>query len=159
MKYSAILFCGSRALAGTDGEAWARRVIKARVAELPPGGIVIHGGCPGSPDIWAADAGLERGDLIIKGFFADGFSEGRTSLDAPCITGQWRDAVRPATTWEHFKERNMRLVHEAMWREERRGDKALVICLAARDSKTRGGPWTADYARSRGMEAHTWVWS
>lgn len=153
---SVLLICGSRALAGTDGETWARRVITARIAELPADGLVLHGACPASPDEWAGEIAAARKDLVVRAFHADGRHEGQSA--GARVWGQWRDTVRVATTWEHFKERNIALVKATIAASERRECRAIVICLAASASKTQGGPWTANYAREQGLESHTWAW-
>lgn len=156
MTYDAIVCCGSRALAGTDGESWARRVLTVRIAELPPGGTVYHGACVASPDAWAGEIAIARGDLKVYAFHADGRHEAHAA--GLRVWGTWRVEVRKATTWEHFKERNMAMVNAARydwWHEAR---ETLVMCLASRDSRTKGGPWTAEYAYGHGMDAMTWVW-
>jgi hypothetical protein len=151
-----LLICGSRALSNTLGEAWARRVLTARIGELPPGGVLLHGGCPDSPDAWADEIGAARGDITVRALHADGHSEVTTHGNT--LRGQWRREVREASLWVHFRERNLALIAETI-RYQEIGNRAVCICLAASASKTRGGPWTAEQARVAGIESHVFWWS
>lgn len=139
-----LLVTGSRALADTPAaEAWARDKLRAALDWWEPT-LIVHGGCPRSPDVWAVD----RADRVAEVFYADG---------RRVLYDEW-DAVRSAGSWllpgdhAHPLLRNTRMV-AAVTTRVRAGADVLVVGLTAPWARTHGTEYTLARAAGYGLRS------
>lgn len=154
MSGRVLLVTGSRALADTPAaEAWARDKLRAALDWWEPT-LIVHGGCPRSPDAWAH----ELAECAARVYFADGrLIEYGARWVAPNHHGEWREPG-PRRTWLLPGNVAAPLLRNAVMTcdvSERRVDgiEVLVVGLTAPWASTRGTEHTLARAAGYGLRS------
>lgn len=172
MSYSVCLVLGARSLLAEYAirkrirEPLEARLVEGRAKEwlwtemaCLVGGdgrnVVVDGGAEG-PDTWGHENAVAY-DLVWSRYHADGRMEGGRGPSGDLhLRHAWRHAIRRATTWEEFRERNLKMLDEMEVLVKRDGAHPLVLALLDVASPTGGAAWTTGQAVDRGMGVSTW---
>lgn len=151
MTATILLVTGSRALADRDDSAaWARARI-AEALDATPGSYVLTGDAHG-PDAWATVASVARHIILGR------HGRIRAQLVRDGHDGWWIDPPRPPPVPSGLREwrdrllaRDRALVAFAQ-RSADQGHTAHVLALRAPWSETHGTDYTAQHARTAGLD-------
>lgn len=142
MSARVLLVTGSRALSYTPAaEAWARDKLRAALDWWEPT-LLVHGGCPRSPDVWAH--GLA--ECAVRVYFAGGRVEDHAARGASASVGTW---LTPGDV-AHPLMRNVRMV-EAISMLRFESAEVLVVGLTAPWARTHGTEHTLARADDYGL--------
>lgn len=155
----ALLVTGSRSLVRDPRkEAWARAIISATVAELPPWSTVVHGGATG-PDSWAQEAIEARRDdhgLLSAVIYEANGRRWRWTIgdgDLWWSDDRWHPAdIGPLV-------RNRHMVEVALPEQVTFGHEPRVLALVDSTSHKKGTDHTVGLARKAGYPVDRRVWT
>lgn len=141
-----LLVTGSRALSDfPEAQDWAWGLLAGLIA---PGDwdVVLSGGCPGSPDVWASELS-GRASVVWVEYRIDGM---RTGSDGKSHAW-WNGAGKPRP-----HQRNQAMV-DLLAKQQAAGWTVQTVGLLAPWSTTRGTSVTLEMARKAGLltEDHT----
>lgn len=148
MTRGVLLVTGSRSLARSDSaRRWALGLIRGALVALEDRvdrPVLLHGGCPNSPDAWAD----EQAALMPITRVAYPLS-GWITRDGVSIDRAWTDM-------KHFGDRRWPLMrNEALVRDAAkamaRGDHVTCLALGSAWATTHGTEYTAAAAESAGI--------